>query len=593
MNVHYIIILSALIFLTFLLFKEWKRENSSRLWMRMIGSVIAVISLVLLLVPVKYEVEKKDSINELVILTEGVNLDSLPKNKKIYTVDSSLLQKKLSVKPTHIPDLAYYLAKHPQVKQVNIYGNGLASADLASIKKLQFTFHPSGFSSGIPSIYWDRKIISTHKLHVQGTYLNNLSNPVKLVLVGLGSNLDSAVIKNKESISFSLVHMPKLIGKAVYQLIAISGKDTLSQEEIPFEVIEKPPIKLLILAKSPDFEYKFLKNWLYQNQYPVVFRSRISKDKFSLDYLNTKSIKIDKVNQSLLQQFDLLIADDAELALLTANEKLALEKQIEQGLGLLIRINENEPISVFSKKFVYSAPSTIRNKSYRLKLMENLLSPLEIDQPLYFNLKSGNQPVVFTSDDKIMVNNMMYGSGKIMVSTIPATYHWFLNGLKMDYANFWTELINKSAKKSNNQLQYQIEPAFPLINQQTNLHIENPESGKPISVKVESLVLAPLQNKYMPFVWKSTFWPNKKGWHSLKVNQQSATSFYVFGEQSWSSIRDANKIKANLNWAKDQLQKPTELLEKSEKEKREVSKWWFLFLFLMSAGYLWAEGRMN
>ncbi|TKB96926.1 hypothetical protein [Pedobacter cryophilus] len=593
MNVHYIIILSALIFLAFLLFKEWKRENSSRLWIRMIGSAIAVVSLVLLLIPIKYEVEKKESINELVIFTEGVNLDSLPKNKKVYTVDSSLLQKNFKTKLTYIPDLAYYLAKHPQVKQVNVYGNGLASADLASIKKLQFTFHPSAFPSGIPSIYWDRQIISTHKLQVQGTYLNNLSKPVQLVLKGLGSNLDSVVINKKESISFSLTHTPKLVGKAVYKLIALSGKDTLSQEEIPFEVIEKPPVKVLVLAASPDFEYKFLKNWLYQNQYPVVFRSRISKDKFSVDYLNTKSTSVDKVNQSLLQQFDLLIADDAELALLSASEKLTLEKQIEQGLGLLIRINENKPISVFSKKFAYGAPSTIRDKSYRLKLMENLLSPLEIDQPLYFNLKSGNQPVVFTSEAKIMVNNMMYGSGKIMVSTIPATYHWFLNGLKIDYANFWTELINKSAKKYNNQLQYKIEPAFPLINQQANIHIENPEAGNPVSILVDSLVLAPLQNKYMPFVWKGTFWPQQKGWHSLKVNQQSATSFYVFGENSWSSIRDADKIKANLQIAKVQLQKPAELLEKSEKEKREVSKWWFFFLFLMSAGYLWAEGRMD
>jgi hypothetical protein len=45
-----------------------------------------------------------------------------------------------------------------------------------------------------------------------------------------------------------------------------------------------------MLSASPDFESKFLKNWLSENGYAVALRSAISKDKFNSEYINIKPV---------------------------------------------------------------------------------------------------------------------------------------------------------------------------------------------------------------------------------------------------------------------------------------------------------------
>jgi len=590
-----IVLIIAAIFICFLLFKEWKRADKSRLYVRLAASLFAVIALVLLIVPFKYSVNRQNNTHQLLLLTAGISEDSIPKSVKLFTADSSVIKENPSLKVNYIADLSYFLAQHPEIQQLDIYGYGLNPTELTKLKSYSLNYHPASTPSGFQSASWNHQIAATQTLRVQGTYQNTEDEPIKLFLTGLGTSLDSVIVAPKSEVEFSLSNTPKQNGYSVYNLLALSGKDTLSSEEIPFEVTPKPPFKLLMLSSAPDFEFKFLKNWLYDHQYPVVFRSRISKDKFGLDFLNYKTIAVNNINQQLLQQFDLLIADDAELAILSGDEKSALDKQIALGMGLIIRINDNKPISAFSKRFSYATTLAAKDKSYGLKLehQEQILQPLSINQALYFNIKNENQPLVADQDGKFLVNSLLFGAGKMVVSTIPATYDWVLGGFKNDYSRYWSKIISKAAKKSDQQIQYEIEPKFPTVSLPAQITVEQANGEKSNPIQIDSASLAPQQNKYLPYLWNATFWPQQKGWKTLKINDQFSSSFYVYGADDWKSVRNNAAIQANLQFAKNQLQKPKELLSKSEKQEMEISKWWFFFLFLLSAGYLWAESNVG
>ena len=280
-----------------LIFKEFNRGKSANLTLRILASLFLVISFAFLMVPLTYETVLNKSINELNIITAGTNLDTIVKiNGKKYDLDSNLFLERKKLKINHIEDLAYYLQENKDIKKVNIYGYGLAAEELEILKDYQITFHPAIIPAGIISASWKRKISATENLNVQGVYNNASDKDVKLKLLGLGATLDSIIIKSNTKSNFSFIHQPKQSGLAVYQLIAFKGNDTLSVDPIPFEVKPKKVIQVLLLASFPDFEYKFLKNWLYEKQYQVVFRSQISKDKYTSDFLNTKVVDVSSIN---------------------------------------------------------------------------------------------------------------------------------------------------------------------------------------------------------------------------------------------------------------------------------------------------------
>jgi hypothetical protein len=66
-------------------------------------------------------------------------------------------------------------------------------------------------------------------------------------------------------------------------------------KKIPVFVESQATLKVLILSSSPDFENKFLKNWLFENQYVCAVRSAISKNKFSTEFLNSTKINLDQI----------------------------------------------------------------------------------------------------------------------------------------------------------------------------------------------------------------------------------------------------------------------------------------------------------
>ena len=284
MENSYIIILT-LVLLGFLLLKEIQRKNKANLMLRIAASCLAGIALIFIAIPITYQkkADAKDE-NTAVLITEGFHKDSLKNFKNIpaFTTNSVVANANRSVKL--VPDLEGLLALNQQFSKFHVLGYGLEAQELELIRDKNLVFHPSTLPSGLQSIHWNKTIKSGEQLVLSGNYLNSSNKPVKLILNGLGTNLDSLNIPAGKSENFQLKTIPKHLDKAVYTLIGITEKDSILNEKIPVFVESQASLKVLILSSSPDFENKFLKNWLFENQYAIAVRSAISKNKFRTEF---------------------------------------------------------------------------------------------------------------------------------------------------------------------------------------------------------------------------------------------------------------------------------------------------------------------
>lgn len=591
MEFKYIAILVGLVLLAFLLYKEVNRTNRARLMWRILANIVAVGCFTLLIVPIRYETHVKQNADEVILLTDGTNPDSVANLKgKKYAFPSVNLK---NTKATAINDLSYFLKSNPNVQKLNIYGYGLSAAELKNLKGYQITFHPSANPGGIISANWPAKLKTSEPLQVQGTYQNSGSETVKLLFKGLGKAVDSIAIESKSNKSFSFKTNPKQTGKAIYELIALQKKDTLTKEPVPVQVSDQPPMKVLILASFPDFEYKFLKNWLYENQYPLAFRSQISKNKFAFDFLNIDSINLNQINTSSLKKFDILIIDEEELAAISPSERAAIDLAVKNGMGLLIRVANLKASTTLSNRFNRFESPVLKGKPLNLIVIEDhhKFNPLPLEQAVFLRTNQTDQPIVADASNKTVVNSSISGYGKILASTLSATYNWLLSGQKTDYATYWSKLLANAARKRNDIQSINIIPQFPVIHQKTRIITDLAASDRVPQLKIDSILLSPRQNMELPFQWDAFYWPEKSGWTNLEVNQ-AIEPVYIYKKTDWLALKNQQKLDATHQFIKNL--KTTEAKNKLTDTilEEEVSLWWFFAGFLLATGFLWYESRI-
>ncbi|HTM98456.1 MAG TPA: hypothetical protein VL088_06935 [Pedobacter sp.] len=580
MESKYFIVFFCLAFVAFLIFQEIRRNDKSRLTWRIIASMVMVASFALLIFPISYTIKKEEPIHELNLLTEGASLDTvLALKTTVYTKDSSLFFARKKLKINYMADLAYHLKVNPAIKKINVYGYGLDDQDLKALKDYQVSFHPALIPSGVLSASWQKNLAITEALTIQGSYHNATKDELKLKLYGMGEDLDSLTVKPETRLDFSLSTEPKQIGRAVFNLVALRDKDTISVDPVPFEVTGKQPISVLMLASFPDFEYKFLKQWLYENQYLVAFRTQISKDKYSTDFLNRKPTNINRLTQALFKDIDLVVIDEAELSAISKADKTSIYNAVNNGMGLIVRS---------SKANTYEAISPNANA---LSLKADLLkfTNLPFPQTLFLKVAANEQPLITDAVGKTVVGRKLSGMGKILRTTLASTYQWQLAGNKHDYARFWSLIFEKTLRKEIAAQSFEIVPRWPSVGEKSTVKVSLSAYKVP-SITIDSISVSPRQNMELPFLWDGYFWPVKSGWSALSINQKT-TSIYFYNKTDWKAAKSFDKLNNTTNFEANQNQQVLKANKIAYLSTEEISKWWFLAIFMISISFLWYEQR--
>lgn len=592
MNWNYLVIIICILLTAWAGWKEYARKSKSRLILRIIAVVVAAVSLACIALPITYQINVQNTgKNEAILVTKGFNLDSLKRynGQKLFVLDQKMHGK--VPKATFLHHINALFADS-SITQLHILGDGLDREDLEQLNHLPVVFYPQEIKEGITAINWNEKIKTGDELHIQGRFKNASSQKTKLILRGLSTNLDSAMIEPAGTAEFHLTTTPKNQGKYVYSLVAMNGADTLANEPLPVQIEPVKPLKVLMLTASPDFESRFLKNWFSAKGYGVAIRSAISKDKCNKEFINLEQFPIDHISASVLDKFDVLIGDLAVLKTLNGQEGAALQQEvIQKGLGLIVQADSTLRSTSWLQRDFPSDRLAVKNPApVSLILQGKATSHAKLNAgSVYIDHQNGTQPLVSDEHGHLLASRALAGAGKIVFTPLNNTFSWMLSGNEHDYSVLWTLLIDKASRKMEVTENWTVRSELPVVSNPVQLQLES--AVVPSVIKTESAITPPQQNSRIPFEWKATYWPGSMGWQSVKQNNGVSTSWYVYKNDDWESIRTLKKqADTKVYIAKNAIvNNVTKQIH--EKVTIAVSKVYFYGLLLMACVFLWVEAK--
>lgn len=437
------------------------------------------------------------------------------------------------------------------------------------------TQQPIDTPTGITAIYWPRQISAGSALQVQGLFNNKSARPAKLLLSGFNERLDSVTIPAQQQKSFSFNTRPKHAGRALYSLTAVA-KDTLEKETIPLEVLPVKPLKVLLLAAAPDFEHKFLAGWLSQNGYMVAARTTISKNKYSYTYLDTTRFPLEQLTPALLNAFDVLVADAGALAVLNARELTAIRTQVaDKGLGLLVKTDSGAARNFYNQPFPLTAAADKSERAVTLQLA-GTTATLRMEAPVYITHTPGTQALVTDAQQHLLAGSSLYGSGKLVNTTLHTTYSWLLAGNTDSYQNLWSLLLQKAARTRPQTAQWFISTALPRVRMPVTLRLETGMPQPRATVNGARLSLA--QDAVLPFQWQGTYWPTQAGWQEAVAATGDTCRWYAFDEKAWQPITAREQQHGSITAA--------------GADTATLPKIYIVILLLLALTFLWVEEKM-
>lgn len=581
--------------LVFVCRKEYRRANRAHLVLRLITTFLAVTALYFIAAPLSFKRYTKPENNHTALLiTPGFHSDSLSDlgNIPAFSTEKSITDSDKNIR--YVSSLESFAASHPQYNTLHILGSGFDPYQLKYLAGRHLILHP-GVISGLTSASWNNHIRSGDQLTIQGTYNNTSSRAAQLTLKGLGTTLDSVSIPAGKSQTFTLNTIPKLLGQTVYNLAILSGTDTLAIEKIPVVIDNRSPLRVLILSSSPGFETKFLKNWLFAENYAIAIRTNISKDKFSTEYLNTKKIPLNRITPALLKNVDLLVSDITQLAALPANDNLVIRNQIAQGMGLVIR-TDSVPTGndFFSKTFTIRQTRTLPDQLKTLnwaghtatKSTGPSVSSLEIVPA------TDQQPLVSDKQNHILASSKISGAGRIVINTLNDTYTWVLANNLPDYASYWSYLLGKAARKSTPTLTISPINQFPTVNEQTDLELENHPDSLP-EVKADNVSLKFAQNPTAQYLRTARYWPAVTGWQDIYSSGQKVAAWYIFDKTDWINAKASKKLDETRSFINEQQTSVRTAEQAVSAYTYTVPTFYFFILLVLCCTYLWLEPKLS
>lgn len=604
------IIGSCLLLLGWLLWKEFRRTNRLRLPARISASVISVISLACLALHLSYTAKKEGGAvgKEGVLLTEGYDPDSLRQLLQTVRTDGGGAMAAGEIKVFSAKGGSVSMEGLNRLSKLHVLGYGLTRKEWAILQPPPLIFHPSPFPAGILSISWKQKLTPGEKERIQGRVCVVPGKPLKLLLTGMGLPLDSVIIA--AGAHFELTTTPAQSGRSVYRLWVLGGggvrggdvyTDTLEQESLPVEVLPAQKLKILLLASSPDFENTFLVNWLSRSGHAVATRTIISKGKSDKAFLNMPETALDPLTPSVLDKFDLVIADAAALASGDAMEGTFLRRQVaEKGMGLIIKADSTTEGS--------GNPGGAEGSGAAAGFYKNLF-PLEVvkdsTQRLYIKERPGTQALLRDSSTRILVSSGLYGSGKLLFTTLNSTYSRMLSGEKKEYAAYWSQLLQKATRSAGPEEEWQFTPDLPQVNEPVEALLQTDKKGLPqgqFNPAQQHVYLA--QAPLLPFQWQGTYWPAAAGWQSAATLQGEPCWWYAWSGEDWRNVHRRQRGEETWEYIAAQavLREQTALkqavgdrdpaTQADDSGQVPVSRTWFYVLFILSCLFLWVERKI-
>lgn len=578
-----------------LLFAAWHRPRRRQRGPRLLGGGLAAAALWLTAHPPLRPVSTARA--EAIVLTAGYQPDTLRQLLRQLGAGTPVWRYGDDVGgPDNARPLGSLLAlaeQRPALRRLHVLGQGLPAGALPQLGAVALRVHTPPAFTGFRAAVWPRQMLLGERLTVEGSVADPAAGPAWVGLQAAGAVRDSVrVPAGNGGGAFRLHYRPKAEGLTMYSLVLHQPGQPVRTEPVPVEIVAAPRPPVLLLSAAPSFEFKFLKNQLAGQPRAVALRTAVSRGLAQTEFINQPTHPLDRLTPALLARYAEVVADAATLAGLSAPENQTLRGAIQAGrLGLVVLADAAPlPAGTPARADFAMVPRAAAAVPQLLTWPE---SPTTVRSALPAALRpsAALRPLVQGPNAAIVAAGRRYGLGTVVVSVVPETFRWALQGQAVAYASFWNRLLAAAAPAAPEGPAWTLATAWPRAHAPVALHLVAealptvPPTVRPLA-SGPAVRLPPRQDPRLLEWSTATFWPAAAGWHQVRGPGAATYSFYVFGVDDWAGPDAQERRQA----AAERAAPPAALTSSTVRQPWPSA--WFFGLFLLAASYLWLEEKL-
>jgi hypothetical protein len=577
-----------------LLVAAWRRPDRRRLALRLLASLAAPLALWLTARPPLRQLPAAQA--EAIVLTPGYQPDTLRQLLRRLGPGTPVWSYH-TTPPARARRLGSLLAlaeQRPALRRLHLLGEGLAAAELPALGPLAVVRHGGPAFAGIRAGGWAQQLTLGQRFEVEGTVAAPAgSGPAWVSLRAEGAGRDSVRLPTGSG-AFRLSYPPKVAGLARYEVqLHRAGQPALT-EPLPLEITTTPLPPVLLLAAVPGFEFKFLKNNLATTGRAVALRTTVSRGLVQTEFLNQPAQPLDRLTPALLARYAVVVADAATLAALPGPESQALRAAVQQGQLGLVLLADAAPLPAATPARAAFAVQPLPTTGAVAQPLSWPAAPATVRALLPARLRAGAalRPLVTGPGAALVAAGQRYGLGSVVVSVVPETFRWALQGQAAAYASFWSQLLTAATPPPAPAATWQVLGRWPRPSQPLMLRLAGSRAATLPTVQPlaggPAVALALAQDTRLPEWSTASYWPTAAGWHQVLGPGRTTHSFYVYDSAAWRGptlLADEQALAARASLASPSA--PATITV-----RQPWPAGWFLGLFLLAAGFLWLEEKL-
>jgi hypothetical protein len=593
--VFYLLLGGCILLGVWLVVAAWRRPDPRRRLLRVLASALLPLALWLAAYPPTQAVPTTQS--AAILLTEGYQPDSLRQLRRQLGAGTPVWSYGVPA-PAGTRQLGSLLAlaeQRPALRQLHVLGRGLPTADLAVLGNVPLQPHAAPVFEGFRQAQWSPQLHLGQALVVEGTVAAP-STPAWVSLRAAGTGRDS--VQLTKSGAFRLRYLPRAAGLQLPELVLRQAGRVVATEPVPVEVTTTALPPVLLLTAVPSFEFKFLKNNLAAQGRAVGLRSTVSKGLVQTEFLNQPAQPLDHLTPTLLSRYAVVVADAATLAALPPSESQTLREATRAGrLGLVV-LADVAPLPAAAPAradfSVLAQPTTGPSANPQLLTWPGAPASLRATLPAHLRPSASLKPLVSGPNAALVAASRRYGLGTVVVSVVPATFRWALQGQEVAYGSFWSQLLVAATPPPALAATWQLASRWPRPQYPLSLRLNGslpPATAlptvRPLAGGTE-VQLALAQDTRLPEWSTAQYWPRAAGWHQVQGPGRTAYNFFVFDSAAWRGPELADRQQALAQrMAAGKLSGGT-----TSSVQQPWPAAWFFGLFLLAAGFLWLEEKL-
>jgi len=491
--------------------------------------------------------------------------------------------------PQNFQDSLFSKYNIPVLKQDSNYKFtyfGTENATSFSLEELDFQIDTAFLYGYFPQLnprYYNKRIDHNLKggLTIDYPKSIDLGDSLKIVIKNnYDQEISEKLIINQNTIPFkvakkSQVEISTLPKVSADNFIKISDKNY----DYNFSVeVKKPELyRIQILSAAPDFEWKFLTNYLKTEGHSVYQKTKISKDKYIIKRINwSDSISI---NRGVVSNLKVLLVDAKSWNNLTKVQQGRFRDELTKNKGSLIfRSNENTNITLDL------GMSKIANI---FSTGENLLDQ-EYYKYLQIKMIKGFTKVGKNSLFRTVRPDIIYG-----IINFQNTFQLSLSGNNQVYDRIWKNVFQELVQ--NEKSIFYDKTAWPVLHHPFNFTVWSVNTFDRLAVinpSKDTIEMEKIKDEIYPERAHYMFYPARVGWHFIQLeNPSKLIPFYVHDSKLTNASQFLNEYNNSyLNYLNFES---LEQKQSNYKFQKHFITIWIFILFVIGVGYLWMEDKIT